>query len=456
MTDTVLEETTTINTSKKSGSWPERAAIAAQQYHDAFKVGTQQFSNAEMARERAAFTRWKAIENLDKYLIEFEANFIKSGGKVIWAQDITDALSAIQDILKKSSNKLVLKSKTSMAEEIGLKGGLLNDGYRTLETDTGDYIADAAGDHSGHMILPAIHKSLEEIGELMKKDMVLSHKADANEIVAKIRQKLRGEFLKAGTGITGCNFLIADPGAIVLTENEGNAQLTASLPKTHIVLAGIEKILPSLNDLDLFLPLVSTYGTGQEITTYNSIITGPKQSEELDGPEELYVILLDNGRSEVLSHEIQRQAMTCIKCGACQFSCPVYLSAGGGEFSSPLAAVTIPLQSSNLEAQEQAIKYSTLCGSSREVCPVKIDFPRLLLQNRKLFIDKGLNARSEKLFYFFWKKAMMKRDIMNWKGIKAGKYIMESLNKSRSGLRDMPTVVPKSFNEQWREKMNFK
>jgi L-lactate dehydrogenase complex protein LldF len=206
----------------------------------------------------------------------------------------------------------------------------------------------------------------------------------------------------------------------------------------------------------LFLPLVSTYGTGQEITTYNSIITGPKQSEELDGPEELYVILLDNGRSEVLSHEIQRQAMTCIKCGACQFSCPVYLSAGGGEFSSPLAAVTIPLQSSNLEAQEQAIKYSTLCGSSREVCPVKIDFPRLLLQNRKLFIDKGLNARSEKLFYFFWKKAMMKRDIMNWKGIKAGKYIMESLNKSRSGLRDMPTVVPKSFNEQWREKMNFK
>jgi len=456
MTDTVLEETTTINTSKKSGSWPERAAIAAQQYHDAFKVGSQQFSNAEMARERAAFTRWKAIENLDKYLIEFEANFIKSGGKVIWAQDITDALSAIQDILKKSSNKLVLKSKTSMAEEIGLKGGLLNDGYRTLETDTGDYIADAAGDHSGHMILPAIHKSLEEIGELMKKDMVLSHKADANEIVAKIRQKLRGEFLKAGTGITGCNFLIADPGAIVLTENEGNAQLTASLPKTHIVLAGIEKILPSLNDLDLFLPLVSTYGTGQEITTYNSIITGPKQSEELDGPEELYVILLDNGRSEVLSHEIQRQAMTCIKCGACQFSCPVYLSAGGGEFSSPLAAVTIPLQSSNLEAQEQAIKYSTLCGSSREVCPVKIDFPRLLLQNRKLFIDKGLNARSEKLFYFFWKKAMMKRDIMNWKGIKAGKYIMESLNKSRSGLRDMPTVVPKSFNEQWREKMNFK
>jgi L-lactate dehydrogenase complex protein LldF len=456
MTDTVLEETTTINTSKKSGSWPERAAIAAQQYHDAFKVGSQQFSNAEMARERAAFTRWKAIENLDKYLIEFEANFIKSGGKVIWAQDITDALSAIQEILKKSANKLVLKSKTSMADEIGLKGGLLNDGYRTLETDTGDYIADASGDHSGHMILPAIHKSLEEIGELLKKDMVLSHKADANEIVAKIRQKLRGEFLKAGTGITGCNFLVADPGAIVLTENEGNAQLTASLPKTHIVLAGIEKILPSMNDLDLFLPLVSTYGTGQEITTYNSIITGPKQSEELDGPEELYVILLDNGRSEVLSHEIQRQAMTCIKCGACQFSCPVYLSAGGGEFSSPLAAVTIPLQSSNLEAQEQAIKYSTLCGSSREVCPVKIDFPRLLLQNRKLFIDKGLNARSEKLFYFFWKKAMMKRDIMNWKGIKAGKYIMESLNKSRSGLRDMPTVVPKSFNEQWREKMNFK
>ncbi|CAN5598298.1 LutB/LldF family L-lactate oxidation iron-sulfur protein [soil metagenome] len=455
MTTLVLKETPFMNQPLPGTNWPERATAAANQHNRALNQAATQFSNLEMARERAAFTRWKTIEHLDKYLIEFESNFIRSGGKVIWAQDISDALIEILSILKKAGVKQVLKSKTQTAEEIGLYTKLSQEGFDAIETDTGDFIIREAGEQASHMILPALHKPVKEIAALLEEKLQLPKDAQPAEMVEQIRRHLREDFLRAGAGITGANFLLADPGAVVILENEGNAQLTASLPKIHIVIAGIEKLLPSLTDLDLFLPLLSTYGTGQQIATYNSIITGPKQAEELDGPEELYVILLDNGRSSVLEHEVQRQAMSCIKCGACQFACPVFRAAGPEKFPSPIAAVTAPLQGDR-DAGMHLTQSSTLCGSCKEVCPVKIDLPRLLLQNRKLFVDEGLNSRNEKWFYFFWKKAMLKRDIMNWKGIRAGKYIMENLYKSRDGLRQMPGVAPKSFNEQWREKMNYR
>jgi len=455
MIEEVLKEKSSLTEPLNGNSWSERANNAAIQYQAVFKIGVRQFSNLEIARERAAFTRWKTIENLDKYLIEFEANFIKSGGKVIWAQDITDALMEILTILSKSENKTVLKSKSQTSVEIGLHERLTQDGFKSVETDTGDFIIQQFDEDGSHMVLPALHKSVADIAELFHKQFGVNENADPEELVAYIRKHLRNEFLSAGAGITGANFLIADPGSIVILENEGNAQLTASLPKIHIVIAGIEKLLPSLSDLDLFLPLLSTYGTGQELTVYNSIITGPRQPDELDGPDELYVILLDNGRSNVLGQEVQRQAMSCIKCGACQYACPVYRSAGPTDFPSPIAAVTTPLQH-DMEANQHLSHASTLCGSCRDVCPVKIDLPKLLLQNRKLFIDQGINPRSEKWFYFFWKKAMLKRDIMNWKGIRAGKYIMENLYKSKDNSRVMPTIASKSFNELWREKMNFK
>lgn len=419
-------------------------------YDKAFQAASGQFNNLELARARATHARWKSIENLDSYLIEFEANFIKSGGKVIWAQDSIEAIDAIIDISKKSSAQTILKSKSTTAEEILLKERSHIEGYNIIETDAGDYIADSMDDHSGHMILPAIHKSLEEINQHFG-----FNNLSPEQLVAIIRERLRELYLSADIGITGCNFLIADPGAIVLTENEGNAQLCASLPKTHIVITGIDKILPSLNYLDLFLPLLSTYGTGQKLTTYNSIITGPKQPEDLDGPEELYVIIIDNGRSSVLEHKTQRQASTCIKCGACQFNWPVFMSNPETSFADPLSVITSPLKD-NFESQEDAVKHSLLDGNLEDICPVKIDFQKLLIENRRLAVDKGLESRTNKLFYFFWKKAMLKRDIMNWKGIKAGKYIMEGLYKSDIGLRDTPSIADRSFNEQWREKLNIK
>jgi len=438
----------------EGNTWQERADAAFRVQQRRFSRGGRQFSDLELARERAAFTRWKTIEHLDKYLIEFESNFIRSGGKVIWAQDVTDALEAILDILQKAGVNEVVKSKSNTIQEIGLPAFLQSRGISCTETDTGDFIIEAAGEPGSHMVLPAIHKSSGEIAALLSKKAPLPLDADAQGIVHYLRSHLRSTFLKAGAGITGCNFLIADPGAVVILENEGNAQLTASIPRIHIVVAGIEKMLPSLNDLDLFLPLLSTYGTGQTLATYNHIISGPRQPEESDGPEELYVILLDNGRSDVLAHDQQRQAMSCIKCGACQMACPSYREAGPSAFPSPISAVTLPLQHKDQIGLGQQ---STLCGACKDVCPLKIDIPRLLLENRRHFVEKGLGSRSEKWFYFAWKKAMLKRELLSWTGINPRKHVMENLFRSREGLRNLAVdSKEKTFNEWYREKMNIK
>jgi L-lactate dehydrogenase complex protein LldF len=434
--------------------WKKGLSDAGARYQGARETAMKQFYNPSTARERAAFTRWKAVENLDKYLIEFESNFIRSGGKVIWAQDITDALEEIRSILQKSGSTKFIKSKTRTVSEIGLNSRMEEDGFELLETDTGDVVMNG-NEANSHMILPAIHKSAAEISELFFERYGKTTAAEPEKLVAFIREMLRSEFSSAGVGITGCNFIVADPGAIVITENEGNAGLCTALPKIHIVLAGIEKVLPTLSDLELFLPLLSTYGTGQTITAYNHIISGPRQQDETEGPSELYVVLLDNGRSDVLAQEPQRQAMHCIHCGACQFACPVYNAVGPQLFPGPHDAITLPLKQSG-EANRMLSWSASLCGSVDAVCPVKIDLSNLILHNRKLFAEDGQSPRSEKLFYFLWKKAMLKRDVMNWKTLKAGKHILAKIHKSPKGLRIMPKAATRSFNDQWREKMNFR
>lgn len=438
----------------QGSTWTERSRSASGRFRHQFKTGARQFAQLDLARERAAFTRWKAIEHLDKYLIEFESNFIRSGGKVIWAQDITDALEAIASILKQSGAKKILKSKTNTATEIGLLSHLESEGLNCQETDAGDFIVQTAGENGSHMVLPAIHHSAEDIAGILHDKLDWPADADAEGIVKLVRERLRKEFREADAGITGCNFLVADPGAVVIMENEGNAQLVSALPRTHIVVAGIDKVLPSLQDLGLFLPLLSTYGTGQTLTSYNSILSGPRQADETDGPEEMYVVLIDNGRSEVLGYEKQRQALACIRCGACQTACPVYRTAGAAEFPSPIQAVTLPLQHAD---HKELGNQSTLCGACRDVCPVKIDIPALLLENRKLFVDRQENPRGEKWFYYAWKKTMLKRDFMGWARLNARKKVLTSLFKSETGLRDMP-IDPrtKSFNDWYREKMNYR
>ncbi|MEO5570057.1 MAG: LUD domain-containing protein [Bacteroidia bacterium] len=456
MSDRKTTFLTAIELSIKDKELRKKISTAAENHRNAFEEGKKQYSKLEIAKQRAAFIRWKTIENLDKYLIEFEAAFIKKGGKVIWAQDANEAADEILKIVTRFRSGVV-KSKSIITEEIGLNNVLQKNNHEVIETDLGQYIIQITNDTPSHLIMPILHKSKEEVIEIYHSS---NPKVETVEDVVEFtRNVLREKYKNASVGITGANFLIADSGAVSITENEGNAVLCTAMPRVHIVIAGIDKVIPSLNDLDLFLPLLSTFGTGQSLTVYNSIISGPCGNIENSGPTEMFVVLVDNGRTKVIAHEIQRQIMSCIHCGACAFDDPVYRIIGGHAYGNiyngPFGSVMLP----HKEDMKDYIHLSDahpLDGNCTEVCPVNIDFNKLFLQNRKTSVDKQLANKSEKWFYFFWKKAVLKRNLIKLTGTKTLSYFVNTIfNKSESGLRETHPPAKKSFNEQWREKMKL-
>jgi L-lactate dehydrogenase complex protein LldF len=423
-------------------------------YETAFQKGLKQFSNLELARERAAYLKWKVIENLDKYLIEFESAVIRRGGKVIWAHDVATAQAEIEQIITRTQAQSVVKSKTMVGEEIGINDFLRKKGISVYETDLGEYIVDQAGEPPFHIVTPAMHKSRTDIAVLLNEKIGSSLDADATELSNDVRAELRDKFMKADIGITGANFLIADTGMVAITENEGNARLTFTFPKTHIVLAGIEKVIPTLNDMDLFFPLLASYGTGQKLTAYNTIV-GPRNVEDDESAGEFIVILIDNGRSNLLSQSEQRQALGCIKCGACLNVCPVFKNIGGPTYGSvytgPIGAVT----SQNTQGVEEFkhLSYaSPLCGKCTDVCPVKIDLHNHLSRNRRDAVAAGTAKSGEKIMWYTWKKMMLSRKTLN-KGASIKSFMLKQFFKSAWGeRREFPKLSDKSFNQLWRER----
>jgi L-lactate dehydrogenase complex protein LldF len=417
--------------------------------------GKSQFSNLELARQRAAALKYKITEKLDKYLIEFESNFIKNGGKVIWAEDAKEAIKEILNIAHKYKTQKVVKAKSMVTEEIHLNQALEEKNITSLETDLGEYIVQLAGETPYHIITPAMHKSKEDIARLFSEKKGLTPESSPEEITTYVRNILRQEFTSAEMGISGANFLIADSGSVALTENEGNIVMSMSFPKVHIAIAGIEKLIPSLTDLDLFWPLLATHGTGQQLTAYNSIVSGPRQTEETDGPHEMYLVLLDNGRSKLLAETEQRRALSCIRCGACLNGCPVYKNIGGHSYgttySGPIGSVITP----HLRGMKQYkhLSYaSSLCGKCTEVCPVKIDLHKLLLYNRRDAINQGLNPRIEKFSMFIFKKMMLNRAALDKASPKFKNFGLKTFFKKAWGdRRAIPNISPKSFNRLWRE-----
>jgi L-lactate dehydrogenase complex protein LldF len=376
-------------------------------YDTAVIKGKEQYKNLELAKRRAANLKHRVINNLDKYLVEFESNFTKRGGKVIWAMDGEQAMEEIVDILKKYDVKNLVKSKSMITEEIELNEVLKHNKIESLETDLGEYIVQIAGEKPYHIITPVMHKSKEDVAKLFNEKFNTPIDMTPTEIAGFVRKLLREKFVHADAGITGGNFLIADIGAVLLTENEGNGVMSVSFPKVHIAIVGIEKVIPSVQDLDLFLPLLATHGTGQNITVYNSILSGPQQEGEIDGPVDMYVVLLNNKRTEVLRHKEQRRALSCIRCGACLNGCPIYKSIGGHAYgttySGPIGAVISPLM--NGIADYKHLSYaSSLCGMCTEVCPVKIPLHELLLENRKDSVKEVKPAMFERLTMWGWKK----------------------------------------------------
>lgn len=430
------------------------------QYDKKVLEGKEQFSNLELARTRAAERKQKAVDNLEKYLIEFEGNFIRRGGKVIWAQDAEEAIKESLAIMKKANTKTVVKAKSMTTEEIDFNEELKEAGIQSIETDLGEYIVQLRNEPPYHIVTPAMHLSKEDVAKTFHEKKQTPLDWTPEQITTYVRLQLRQEYSKAEVGVGGANFIIADAGAVAVTENEGNGVLSMSFPKIQIVIVGIEKVVPSINDMELFWPLLATHGTGQQMTVYNTIYSGPKQAGENDGPDEMYVILLDNGRSNVLAETEQRRAMSCIRCGACLNACPVYQTVGGHSYgttySGPIGSIITPYMKDTNEYKHLSFA-STLCGKCTDVCPVKIDIHKLLLLNRADFQKKGLSTKTENWVWFFWKGAMLKRSKMDKGGAKLKNFMLKQFFKKQWGeRRDLPQVAAKSFNQIWRERKGIK
>ena len=425
-------------------------------YHIAVERGLSKLANLENSKRKAHTIKWRVMENLDKLLPEFESNFQKKGGKVIWANDIEEAQNEILQIIKKAGAKTVIKSKSMATEEIHLNEFLEENHIETLESDLGEYIVQLLGQKPYHIVTPAMHLSKEDIAKLFNEKFDTPLDSTPEQLTMKARELLREKYTSYDVGISGGNFLIADSGSIALTENEGNARLTTTFPKIHIAIVGIEKIIPTINDLDLFWPLLSSHGTGQNLTVYNTILGGPRQGNETDGPEEMYVILLDNGRTNLLAQKDQRQALYCIRCGACLNACPVYKNIGGHTYettySGPIGSIITPHMAGMKEFKHLSYA-SSLCGKCTEVCPVKIDIHKMLLLNRRDSVEQGLSPFSEKMGWKGWKIGMLKRKTMDMMGGKFKNLMLRNFFKKSWGKhRELPEVAEKSFSEQWKEK----
>src|SRR5687768_9711673 len=424
-------------------------------YNSLVPLGKEQFSDIDLAREKAKNIKWKAIGSLDKMLEDFESAITKNGAKVIWAVDALQALEVIGNICKQKNCKTIVKSKSMVTEEIHLNKYLEQQGIESIETDLGEYIQQLDGEPPYHIVTPAMHKSKEDVAKLFSEKLGTDPKATPEQLTLIARKKLREKYMLAEVGITGANFIIADIGAIAVTENEGNARLSCAWPKTHIVVTGIEKVIPTLNDLALFWPLLATYGTGQRLTVYNTIITGPRKENESDGPEEMYVILLDNGRTNILENAKARESLYCIRCGACLNACPVYKNIGGHAYettySGPIGAVITP-QLKDMGEWKHLSYASSLCGNCTEVCAVKINLHEILLENRHDAVEHGEAAWGEKIAWKVWKQASLHRGMMNMGNQKLKNWMVNKVFKGWTTNRAELNFAGKTFNEMWREK----
>jgi L-lactate dehydrogenase complex protein LldF len=426
-------------------------------YNAVVPIGKKQFINVMQAREMAKNKKWEAIEHLDQYLLAFEEKITARGAKVLWAETAEEALSQIGAICKEKQCKTLVKSKSMVTEEIHLNSYLEKNGIESIETDLGEYIQQLDGEAPYHIVTPAMHKSKEDVARLFADKLGVPGGLSPEELTLVARQKLREKYVQAEIGVTGANFILPDIGAIAITENEGNGRLSCAWPKTHIVIVGIEKVIPSVHDLALFWPLLSTYGTGQRVTVYNTIISGPRQAKETDGPEEMIVILLDNGRTNLLANKTAREALYCIRCGACLNACPVYKNIGGHAYdttySGPIGKVITPYLK-GLDEYKHLSYASSLCGNCTEVCPVRINLHELLLDNRHEAVVQGNSSLAERIAWKVWKTASMNRALMNAGNGKMKNWVVNKVFQGWTAHRSELDFSAKTFNELWKEANN--
>lgn len=415
-------------------------------------------------RDRAVDIRNHALAGLDRYLERFETNLRAAGGVVHWCEDADAACEAILDICRSANAATVAKGKSMVSEEIELNAHLAAAGLDVIETDLGEYILQLREETPSHLVMPAIHLRKEQVAETFReRHAELDPDRNLDEpaaMTAEARRTLRGKFLAADVGITGANMLVAETGSVVIVTNEGNGDLVQTLPRVHVVVATIEKVVPTIEDALTIVRLLARSATGQEITCYTTFATGPRQPGDLDGPEEFHLVLLDNGRSRLLGSEF-RDVLRCIRCGACQSACPVYGAVGGhayeGVYAGPIGAVLTPALN-GIESAWPLPEASSFCGNCEAVCPVRIPLPALMRRWRNVARERRLGKGRAALAAWAW---TARRPRLYRVGARLAARALKAIGGRRIGrlplargwtaTRDLPVPEGRSFIDRWRE-----
>ena len=436
-----------------------------------------------MWRDQAQRIKAHTLDHLDYYLEMLHDNVTKSGGQVHYATDAAQANDIVANLARSRQVQVVIKSKSMVSEELELNPVLESLGIDVYETDLGEYIIQLAGETPSHLIAPALHKTKEDVARLFTDKLGLPHLDDIDDLARAARQVLRDKFLTADLGVSGANFLIAETGTLVLVTNEGNGRFCTSAPRIHIGITGMEKVIPSLQDLAVFLRLLPRSATGQRITSYVSLVSGPRRDDDEDGPEEFHLVLVDNGRSKLLADPELREALYCIRCGACLNTCPVYQKVGGHAYGwvypGPIGAIVTPALTGLKQAKDLP-HASSLCGACRDACPVKINIPRMLLYLRhKLAESPDTEEKSvrgfDSLLARGYARLMSGPRLLNF-AHRVGRTLQKPLESipflpfskvSRmigkvpipllsqwTRARDLPPLPPRTFHEIWRRELS--
>jgi len=427
----------------------------------------------EQWREQARRVKQHTLENLDYYLEQLERKVTANGGQVVYARDGGEVAEFIIRLARERGARRIVKSKSMTTEEINLNHRLEDEDLETVETDLGEYIVQLARERPSHIVAPALHKTRYEIADLFSHRLGVEREEEPEKQTMIARRVLREKFLAADIGITGANFVIAETGSVAIIENEGNIRLSTTAPRVHVAIAGIEKLIPRVADLPVFLKLLGRSGTGQPLTVYTSFLSGPRREDEIDGPEEFYLVLLDNGRTRLLADRGKRESLFCIRCGACLNHCPVYRQVGGHNYpwvySGPIGAIITP-QYHGIGEHPWLPFASSLCDACAAVCPVKIDLPRILLELRHEVVKARARDKSGRLEHFafhLWARVMRHPRLYELVSLLASALSTEEGDgwlrrlplpfhagplKAWLSERDLPPPPARTFRQMWRSR----
>jgi L-lactate dehydrogenase complex protein LldF len=425
--------------------------------------GYAALADSDKLRDHAKAIKEHTLAHLDRYLEQLESAVVRAGGQVHWAADAADARRLVVDIAQRAGCRRAVKSKSMTSEEVHLNPALEAAGIEVTETDFGEFILQLAGERPSHLVAPAVHHTRESVARILSRHVGQPLPDDARILAMTGRRLLRQKFREADLGITGANFAVAETGTIVLVTNEGNGRLTTTWPRVHIALVGIEKVIPRLTDLPVFLKLLARAATGQTLSVYTTLLTGPRRPGELDGPEEFHLVLLDNGRSKVLATPF-RESLQCIRCGACLNACPVYRRIGGhaygGVYAGPIGSILTPLYDS-VRDNPHLPHASSLCGACQAACPVRINIPHMLIGLRELqHHDKP--SRWEELAYRLW-ALVLRRPFLYRLALGLARLVLRPLAKDGwlrrlpgpgagwTAVRDFPAPAARSFRALWKD-----